>query len=205
MAIEPAAFLKAARCPTSLIPQEFGLWRIQRRERPQQAFEGAVFDYVVGAPFQTVLYRLTEATMHTEGEVVMEDGLPELRRHLPIWLHARGRVLVTGLGLGCVVRGLLANPLVTHVDVIELDRAIIRAIGPEFQEEPRVRITQGDALECELPGEWDYAWHDIWCEGTGLQVLHTKLIHRYRRRVGAQGAWMLPRYVKRRCAWPLIG
>jgi hypothetical protein len=50
-------------------------------------------------------------------EVVMEDSPRELRRHLPIWMHAHGRVLVTGLGLGCVVRGLLASPHVEYIDV----------------------------------------------------------------------------------------
>jgi spermidine synthase len=51
----------------------------------------------------------------------MEDTLSELRRHTPIFMRAKGRLLVTGLGLG-VVRGLLAKPEVEHIDVVEIDR-----------------------------------------------------------------------------------
>jgi hypothetical protein len=36
----------------------------------------------------------------------MNDFPQELKKHLDFVLRARGRVLVTGLGLGCVVRGL---------------------------------------------------------------------------------------------------
>lgn len=137
--------------------------------------------------------------MHLEsGEVVMDDSRLELRRHLPIWLAAHGRVLITGLGLGCVVRGLLACAEVTHIDVIELDREILARVGAEFEGNPRVALHHGNALTCKMPGRrWDFAWHDIWCEGNGLQVLHVKLIHRYRRRCARQGAWMLPRFIKR--------
>ena len=40
----------------------------------------------------------------------------------------------------------------------------------------------------------------------GDQLLHMKLIHRFNDRCGAQGAWMLPRMVKRLVrSWNLIG
>jgi hypothetical protein len=87
---------------------------------------------------------------------------------------------------------------------------ILRAVGPEFEGNDRVSLIHGDALECELGGEWDFAWHDIWCEGSGLQLLHLKLMDRFGPRCKWQGAWMLPRFIKRtlrrgRCAWRLIG
>lgn len=157
-----------------------------------------MFRVLCGADHQTALRRFTDATMHLNGEVVMEDSLTELRRHAPIWLAARGRVLVTGLGLGCVVRGLLACPEVNHIDVIEIDRSIIRVVGAEFHNEARVTITAGDALSCHFPANhWDFAWHDIWCEGSGLQKLHVELMSRFKDCCTVQGAWMLPRFVKR--------
>lgn len=202
------AYLKAARCPPSLAPQSFGLWTIEHRSRPAEEPAGAMFALFCGGDRQTALRRLTEATMHLEpGEVVMDDSLLELRRHLPIWLVARGRILITGLGLGCVVRGLLASPHVSHIDVIELDRDILERVGAEFVCNERVSLHLGNALTCKMPGRrWDFAWHDIWCEGSGLQLLHVKLIARYRKRCARQGAWMLPRIVKRAWAhWELIG
>lgn len=185
-------FLEAARVPASIEPQVFGPWKIERH---------AVSGYRYGWPTVTVLRRWTMTTLHKDlGEIVMEDSRRELSRHLPIWLKASGRVLVSGLGLGCVVRGLLASPKVEHIDVVEIDPKIIHVVGAEFQGDDRMTIHCGDALSIEWRPEieWRCAWHDIWCEGSGLQVLHTKLIARYQDRCSFQGAWMLPRFAKRR-------
>lgn len=200
----PGRFISAARVPETVdAPQEFGPWQLTRVTFGQDGVGAAIARHLVG-PCQTILRRATEATMHlppTSWEVVMEDSTAELARHLPIWLVARGRILVTGLGLGCVVRGLLASPRVEHVDVIELDADIIRAIGPEFDEEPRVTIHNGDALTVDLVGAWDFAWHDIWSDtsagGEPLHKLHIQLFERFLDRAAVQGAWMLPRVAKR--------
>ncbi len=77
---------------------------------------------------------------------------------------ARGRVLVTGLGLGMVVDALLRKPEVTHVTVLELSPEVIALVGPLYREEPRVRIIQADAFSWipEAGERFDWAWHDIW-------------------------------------------
>ncbi len=206
-------FLRAARCPDTLSAQSFGLWTIERRECPSDPYAAGMFRLATGGyNHQTALCRLTEETMHQEpGEVVMEDSVRELSRHLPIWLNARGRVLISGLGLGCVVRGLLASLHVSHIDVIELDRDIIHIVGAEFADNPRVTLHHGDALKWEIPTQasWDFAWHDIWCEGGSLPLhrLHLRLIDRYLDHCETQGAWMLPRVIKRRVRqnWRLVG
>lgn len=206
----PADFLAAARVPQSLEPQRFGLWTIERR----CAGDSVLFEDLedrglpfgeVGWPEYTLLRRLTEASLHLEycgGEVVMEDSRRELRKHLPIWLAARGRVLVTGLGLGCVVRGLLANPAVDHVDVVEIDPLICDRIGREFAGNPGVTIHQADALAWDFGGEcWDYAWHDLHSfDETCLQTMHAALLVRYMEAVPLerQGAWNWPRWISRK-------
>ena len=186
----PDDYLSAARCPDSIKPQSFGLWSIARVNVPSLL-----------CPTFTALYQHTEGTIHHKhGEVVMEDSIYELRQHLPIWLKARGRVLVTGLGLGCVVRGLIANPCVERIDVIEIDRGIIRVIGPEFAGSDRVNVIEGDALTHPIGqrDRWDFAWHDIVSTGEDLQLLHADLIRRFMPAVaGPQGAWKLPRFVAR--------
>ena len=213
-------FLRAARCPLSLVPQSFGPWTISRVAAPEEEPSRAMFRALIGGETQTRLERSVRTTTPVSpgfedevitcghGEIVMEDSLQELRRHLPIWLAAEGRVLVTGLGLGCVVRGLLASPHVSHIDVIEIDAGILAAVGPEFWGSPRVTLYQGDALTLPYPRDrWDCAWHDIWCEdGAHLHHLHVELLCRYSERVDAQGAWMLPRIAKRiRYPWRLLG
>src|ERR1700679_3972098 len=137
----------------------------------------------------TVLRRLSMKTIHIEGsggEVVMEDSRTELRRHLQIWLKGSGRILISGLGLGCVVRGLLINPAVTHIDVVEIDPIIIALIGPEFRQDKRVHVHPADALTIQWPADarWDYAWHDCWVNEDGspekmLWHLHADLFSRY--------------------------
>lgn len=217
--MRPIDYLRAARCPPSLLPQEFGLWTITKKYAPEEEPARSMFRVLIGGDTQTALERAVRVTtpVHPDfadevitcgrGEIVMEDSHVELKRHLPIWLAAHGRVLVTGLGLGCVVRGLLASPNVSHIDVIEIDPDIALIVGEEFVGNPRVTLKIGDALTLEPPGErWDFAWHDIWCEGSGLQKLHLELMGRYRDRVPAQGAWMLPRFAKRfDLPWRQIG
>lgn len=191
-------YIEAARVPFSVqAPQEQGMWQLLRFFPETDADKSAI-----GFDHQTRLCRWTIATLHQRhGEIVMEDSRSELSKHLPIWMAARGRVLKTGLGLGCVVRGLLANPDVDLVTVIEIDEAVIEMIGPEFVDNPRVEIIHADALEWE-PGvgdHWDFAWHDIWTDGpVHLQLLHARLACKFKTHVGPQGAWAFPRQAKKK-------
>ena len=155
----------------------------------------------VGWRSYTLLHHTTMGTLHQEfGDVVMEDSRPELLRHMPIWRAAAGRVLVTGLGLGCVVRGLLATRTVESIDVVELDSDILRIVGAEFAGNDRVTLYQADALTWTWPAgrQWDFAWHDLWTEAgdKALQTQHMELLSRFFEAVGRQGAWALPRALR---------
>ena len=199
--MNPSDYLQAARVPRSLSPQEFGTWTIRRYEVSALTAHIASMVHVGWDDYYTLLFNMTEATMHQPpGECVMEDSMQELSRHLPIWLAAHGRVLVTGLGLGCVVRGLLASPHVSHIDIVEIDAGIIRVIGSEFASEPRCTIHHADAMTWTPPrgAKWDYAWHDLWTENGKLQFMHAELLRIFARVHKAvplerQGAWMFPR------------
>lgn len=216
-----AGLIAAMRADAVVAPQERHLWQIKRVAHTPEAFGRSHHLYVwhrieygydryPDLPAHTTcLYRWTDATLHQDhGECVMSDDPRELRKHLPILLNASGRVLVTGLGLGCVVRGLLAcRSRVTHIDVVEIDRDILDMVAAEFAGIPWLTIHHGDALTIDWPAgtKWDFAWHDIWHEKPDTQVLHAQLLARYESMAGAQGAWGFPRYMKR--AWPrrLIG
>ncbi len=197
--------IAAARVPLSLQPQAFGLWKITRHDMRAPTFQS--YRNIVGAGRWTVLQRYTEATAHLDTwEIVMEDSRRELRKHLPIFERALGRVLVTGLGLGCVVRGLLSKREVTYIDVVEIDRGILRVVGAEFEGNPRVTLHHGDALKIDLGDErWDFGWHDLWIEeGEGrphLQHLHAELFLKFSTRCAWQGAWAFPSNLARRLPW----
>jgi hypothetical protein len=99
---------------------------------------------------------------------VMSDTPAEIEEHGPALRNARGRVLITGLGLGCLPRALLTLPDVTRIDIIEIDPEVIALTG-KYLTDGRVHIWRGSAAEPQriagLRQEswcWDYAWHDIW-------------------------------------------
>jgi len=176
----------------------------------------------------TVLTHITMSTMHRQhGATVMEDSRSELSRHLPLLMVARGKVLVTGLGLGCVVRGLLSLDEVERVDVIEIDRLIIDTFWPEFENDPRAHIHHMDARNLQqgrgfdlfervdrtsftvAKMKWDFAWHDLWFEddrkgSPKLNIEHGKLLHGLKNHVGLQGCWGMDRRITRLLPMPLL-
>lgn len=140
------------------------------------------------------------------GYTVMDDSDRELSRHLDAVRHAKGRVLKTGLGMGCFVRMCLTKPEVDHIDVVEIHSGIIEHFGAEFEDDPRVTIHHCDAFEFDPSnGPWDFVWHDIYCEGNdGLAALHAELITRFAPTSHKQGAWAFPRLSRRIASSMLI-
>jgi hypothetical protein len=152
----------------------------------------------------TFLRRLTETTLYhaPAGEIVMEDTPFELQTHLGFVMHARGKVLVTGLGLGCVTRGLLANPHVEHVTCIENSKDVLKLVAPHMPTE-RLTIVEADALEWTAKNKetFDAGWHDLWTdtdEGEPhLDIWHSTLLANCRDTVRQQGAWAFDRRAKK--------
>ena len=205
---EAESFIRAARVPADLHPQRVGTWWIERHKISEAMLEEHAW---IGFPSLTLLKRRRPPDARDPDpwaaemsccrpEVVMEDSRRELARHLPAFLRAHGRVLITGLVLGCVVRGLLASSRVEHIDVVELDHDIMDVVGAEFANDPRVSLYRGDALLVGASSDrWDFAWHDVCSsEDEHIQVLHAELLARFANVIPDQGAWMLPRWAKRK-------
>ncbi len=132
----------------------------------------------------------------------MEDTPQELNSHLEFMLKAKDKVLVTGLGLGCVIRGMLANGEVEHVTCIERSKDVIGLVAP-FMDMDKIEIVQEDALSWvkDSGSEFDCAYHDLWTDRDAgepmLQMQHTRLVHTLGNRVRFQGAWGIPRSIRR--------
>ena len=158
----------------------------------------------------TCLYRQTLSGNPDDGPnaLVMIDHVLELQTHLEFVLKACGDVLVTGLGLGCVVRGLLTRSAVHSVTVIERDASVLKLVWPSLLKfvgpsllasMPRIRIIHSDALEWAASNTetFDFAWHDLWSdpdkEEQSLQVTHAELFWSLHDFVRNQGAWGFPR------------
>lgn len=192
---------RASHIPTGIS----GLWFVYKKNHDKPK----IVDYwgrerILPAGEVTYLMKTTEATVHLNppGDVVMEDTIFELKTHLGFILSASGNVLITGLGLGCVIRGLLANPKVKHITCIEKSGDVLKLVQPHMPAD-RLSIIHADALKWTKENEFkfDYAWHDLWtdqCEGEPhLDVWHTKLIRNCVKKVKNQGAWRYSRFLRR--------
>ena len=94
------------------------------------------------------------ARLSIEGELVMTDTTMERRTNRPLIEHARGHVLVSGLGLGMVVFGLLAKkPAIRSLVVLEVSPDVIALIQPYLPVDARLTIVQVDVFG------WD-GWQD---------------------------------------------
>lgn len=129
--------------------------------------------------------------LYRNGGLWMSDTHDEINDFLPFAVHARGSVLVTGLGLGCTVNALLANPAVSAVTVLEIDSDVIALVGSQIAN-PALTIIHANALTYKpSAGErYDCAWHDIWpnlCTDNLEEM--TKLSRRWSRRIPRQEFW----------------
>jgi hypothetical protein len=180
-----------------------GLWTVRKLivEKPTMALrEGKLVEIPPG--LFTYLLCYTTATLHQEGECVMHDTPDELNTHLDFMMRARGRVLITGLGLGCAVRGCLANPAVRHVTCIEKSRDVLKLVAP-YMPQDRLSIIHADAIEWTARNKvrFDCAWHDLWSNPDmheeHLQIMHSHLLANVCHFADFQGAWAFPRDSKR--------
>jgi hypothetical protein len=173
-----------------------GDWRIERFTVSE---EQAKFDAMRGAfhggrycPAGTYT-RLMRGT-GWQGMCVMSDTPDELRDLYKLYHLRGGRVLVTGLGLGCAVQMLLAKPEIEHVDVVEISKNVIDLVAWHLiaHHPGRLTIMHADAFTWMPPKGVRYtgAWHDIWdniCADNLPQM--TKLKRHYGRRTDWQGCW----------------
>lgn len=202
--LNPQTLLSAAKA--TMIPESWsGLWFTKKltTDKPLPS-EYKNRKVTIPPGTYTYLYRVTDSTLHKDppGEVVMEDTHLELQTHLDFMLRARGNVLITGLGLGCVIRGLLANPNVNHVTCVENSKDVLKLVAPCM---PRSRLTivEADAREWTADNKYkfDCAWHDLWTNRDAgeplLDIWHTQLIINCLDNVSRQGAWNTPRLMKR--------
>lgn len=196
--------LQAARAEA--IPRgEDGLWSVKKLNLVKP-FEGEDKGRKISLQpgVYTQLFRVTQATMHLSGDLVMHDFPEELRTHLDFMLKAHGKVLVSGLGLGCVARGLLANPNVTHVTVLENSKSVLRLVYPYMPHTVRLTILRADALRWtkETRQVFDCAYHDLWTDTSmgepHLQIVHQQLVLGMRHKVrDIHFAWEAIGWMKR--------
>jgi hypothetical protein len=208
-----------------LQPQETPRWSIRRfrvpeGDRSQDHEKLHLNRYVPPGIDYTGLWRKQPVGRQPGGALVMSDTPDELTDHGPVIRRAAAsseplRVLVNGLGLGCVVKGLLSLTNVVALDVVEIDRDLIELVGPFYlrqrlgvrtlmrtvrSKDGRLTIHRADAFTKRWPEvrRWNLIWHDVWDsmdpvnlsdEARAVPGTYDRLFERYADRCDWQGAW----------------
>jgi hypothetical protein len=172
----------------SFLPDgESGDWKISSFEVEEKEMSQIISIIKTGRSVPAGSYkRLTR-----KGTVVMSNTPDEIRDFKCFTNKAKGTVLINGLGIGCVVKVLLDNPLIERIFVIEKSEDVIKLVAPHFNDE-RLTIIHSCCFEYLPPkGQiYDFVWHDIWddiCEDNlnEMGTLHRK----YARKTMWQDSW----------------
>lgn len=158
-----------------------GDWSIEYFERPPERFTGL---------------------RHVTRGFVMSD-VPEEQRDLdPLIAHAKGRVLLNGLGIGLALATVLRCG-VEHVTVIEKEPDVIALVLPHYRD-ARIGIVVADAFAFEPNGRYDAVWHDIW-DDRQAAARASRQMAALRRKYAAcadwQGFWSQPQLPSTAAAW----
>jgi hypothetical protein len=137
----------------------------------------------------------TYTSLTRNGNTIMSDTPDEISDHFHVISHAKGNVLLNGLGLGMVLGAILNKPEVTFVTVIEQSEDVISLVSPSFVDYMnmnKLNIIHADAFEYkpEKGKRFDIVWHDIWddiCVDNLPEM--TKLHRKYGRIADWQGSW----------------
>jgi hypothetical protein len=133
------------------------------------------------------------------GSTIMSNTPSEINDNLDFYFHAKGRVLINGLGLGVALKMILdkkmecsSEHIVTQVTVIEISEDVIKLVADTFRKDSRVTIIQADAYTWKPPKDMRYnaVWHDIWdniCTDNLDEM--AKLHRKYGRRCDWQDSW----------------
>lgn len=119
--------------------------------------------------------------------VMMSDTPAEMLDAYEFVTKAHHNVLVAGLGLGCVIKPLMANKRVEHVTVMEQSEELIKAVGPHYNRfGAKLRIIHTDAFTWKADRKFQCAWFDIWLHMSGdnlpeMKKLKEKYKARYTR------------------------
>lgn len=162
-----------------LKPGKSGAWEVSQfhvseKEAKMHRMRCAVNGHIERAVVAGDYWQLTE-----DGYVYMSNTPAEVLDHAEFIRNAFGRILIAGLGLGLVVKGLLEKKDVQHIVVVEKSEDVINLVGWAYTKDPRVEIVKADIFDYKPTEYFDFAWFDIWQDISAdnypeIKRLHTK-------------------------------
>ncbi len=128
------------------------------------------------------------------GDIIMSDTPDEIGDHrVPMFQAGNlgGHVLIAGLGLALVTRGVLMHPNVERVTVVEISADVIKLVGLHVQD-ARLEIIEADIHKWRAPrgAQYSVAWFDIWGNYTSDDLAEMiRLKRRFAKRAVYNGCW----------------
>lgn len=109
------------------------------------------------------LEKRTYTRLFVNNALMMTDADFERRSNTGVVIHAEGDALIAGLGIGLILKPILANPKVSSVTVIEKSADVIALVGPRFAC-GRLKIIHADIFgwKPERGRKFDCIYFDIW-------------------------------------------
>lgn len=144
-----------------------GIWSIEEFDIPHVLDMDALRAMRDGRTYYPGKYFRLSRNLKT----IMSNTIAEIEDQIMFFKAAKGRILISGLGMGMTTAALAAKEDVTEIVVIEQSEDVIKLVGDWITNKfPKVKIIQGDINTVEVEGIFDYAWHDIWDEICGDNI-----------------------------------
>ena len=116
-----------------------------------------------GGAYPLVLTKGRHARLWVGEEMMMSDAESERVTCLPLIEHARGDVLIAGLGLGMVLWPLVRKRSVRSVTVLERYPSVVALVGPHVPRSRKLTIETVDVFDFEPMGQqWSTIFFDVW-------------------------------------------
>jgi spermidine synthase len=122
--------------------------------------------------------KITQLKQVDTNQRIMYDDMHVIIQSSNCILNAKGKVLLTGLGIGMCARALMNKPDVDEITIIEKEADIISLVKPIFKESKKIKIINDDAY-IWLPPKgtmYDFAWHDMFGLASFKTLYHMHLI-----------------------------
>ena len=124
---------------------------------------------VAGYDFYYVEKEIPLTVLKINGETAMVDDPMHWFGMKLFGEKASGKVLVGGLGLGLITFSLDLNPFVEEVDIIELNKDVIKLVKP-FVPKRKIKIRQGNVYDFKwFKKDYDTIILDLWVRGEGKE------------------------------------
>jgi len=154
----------------------YGAWTL--KHKPGDSLERG---YFTGTDTEPPGYYLVR-----NGDIWMSTSRLERESHAVHLKHARGNVVVCGIGMGMYLYNIAAHPLVEQIIAVDIDAEIIDLVqqATDFQTWPgksKIRFVNKDAMQLTAGDigmeQVDYLYVDIWPElGNPRAVAQTQAI-----------------------------